>query len=78
MPAIEGATLDSKTAAQYLGISESTLRQGRMNGERKAKCPVPPYIKMGRKILYLRCDLDKFLHNLRIDSRSEGNSRRTK
>jgi len=54
-------TLTSKQAAEYLNISDSTLRQGRMDGRRENRLDPPPFLKIGRKILYLRCDLDSWL-----------------
>lgn len=51
----------SKEAAEYLGIAESTLRQGRMDGRRENRILPPPYIKCGKKIIYLRDDLDLWL-----------------
>ena len=59
-------TLTEIEAADYLGISRSTLRQGRMNGPRSSRCPTPPFIRLGRKILYLREDLDQLLKERRI------------
>jgi hypothetical protein len=48
-------------AAEYTGLSRSTLRQGRMYGPRLAHVPPPPFVKVGRKVIYLRDDLDHFL-----------------
>jgi len=53
--------LSEAEAAKYLGLSRSTLRQGRMNGSRLCRVPPPPYAKLGRKIVYLRDDLDRYL-----------------
>lgn len=62
-------TLTTIEAAKYLGISQSTLRQGRMNGQREKRCPTPSYIKIGRAIRYRVEDLDAFLAEHRVDSR---------
>lgn len=51
----------SKEAAEYLGIAESTLRQTRMDGNRENRIFPPPFIKCGKKIIYLRDDLDHWL-----------------
>lgn len=59
--------LTTKAAAIYLGISQSTLRQGRMNGARDKRCPTPPYIKIGRAIRYRIDDLANFLSEHRVD-----------
>ena len=53
-------TLDHREAAGYLGIADQTLYNWRSQ-ERG-----PDYIRLGRKIAYLRSDLDKFLENNRI------------
>lgn len=59
-------TLTEIQAALYLGISRTTLRQGRCEGRRDNRMPPPPYIKIGRKILYLRADLDRWLTTYRV------------
>lgn len=48
-------------AAEYLGLSRSTLRQSRMNGVRERHVSSPPYVKIGRSIRYLKSDLNKWL-----------------
>jgi len=53
-------------AATYLGVSKISLRQGRCDGRRDNRMPPPPYVKLGRKILYLREDLDFFLATHRV------------
>ncbi len=50
-----------KEAAEYIGMSSSFLRQGRMNGHRETRTPGPRWIKVGRTILYLKEDLDAWL-----------------
>ncbi len=57
--------LTEAEAAVYIGCSRSTLRQGRMEGRRKGHFPCPPHVKLGRKILYLRDDLDRWLEENR-------------
>ena len=49
-------------AARLLGISRSTLRKGRLNGPRSGRMETPPWISMGRRILYRFDDLREFLH----------------
>jgi len=44
-----------KGAAQYLGVSEAWLRKARQD---KAG---PPYVRIGRTIIYRKADLDEFL-----------------
>lgn len=58
--------LSESEAATYLGISKITLRQGRCEGKRDNRMPPPPYVKIGRKILYLRDDLDRWLEMYRV------------
>ena len=52
-------------AATYIGMSRSFLRQARMDGERFNRTPGPPFSKIGRKVLYLRDDLDTWLEEHR-------------
>ena len=53
--------LSESDAAIYLGISRSTLRHGRSEGVRANRMPSPPFVRLGRKIVYLRDDLDGWL-----------------
>ena len=57
-------------AAEYLGISVSVLRNGRrrrfMDGETEGRLIPPPHIKAGKKVLYMKDDLDKWLENHRV------------
>ena len=52
-------------ASQYIGMSRSYLRQGRMNGDRENRTPAPPYLKIGRSVRYLKEDLDTWLEQFR-------------
>lgn len=54
-------------AAIYLGVSRSTLRHGRCEGRRDGRMPPPPFVRLGRKIVYLRDDLDAWLAQNRCD-----------
>ncbi len=60
--------LTEKQAAPYIGMSRSFLRQSRMNGKRQNRTPGPPFLKIGRKVLYLAEDLDSWL----LEHRHEG------
>jgi hypothetical protein len=60
--------LTEKQAALYIGMSRSFLRQSRMNGKRENRTPGPPFLKIGRKVLYLAEDLDAWL----LEHRREG------
>lgn len=53
-------------AALYIGVAPITLRQGRCDGRRERRIPPPPFVKIGRKVLYLRDDLDRWLENSRV------------
>ena len=59
--------LTEKQAAPYIGMSRSFLRQSRMNGRRQNRTPGPPFLKIGRKVLYLAEDLDTWLLEHRHD-----------
>jgi hypothetical protein len=65
LAALSGSTrprlLTEKQAARYIGMSCSFLRQSRMNGRRQSRTPGPPFLKIGRKVLYLAEDLDAWL-----------------
>jgi len=60
--------LTETQAAPYIGMSRSFLRQSRMNGKRENRTPGPPFLKIGRKVLYLAEDLDAWL----LEHRREG------
>jgi len=60
--------LTEKQAAPYIGMPRSFLRQSRMNGRRQHRTPGPPFLKIGRKVLYLADDLDAWLLEHRHES----------
>ena len=49
-----------KDAADYLGVASQTLYNWRCRRHG------PDYVLMGRKIIYLRNDLDKFIESKRV------------
>jgi predicted DNA-binding transcriptional regulator AlpA len=59
--------MNEREAAEYTGLSTSTLRQGRMNGLRQRRCPTPAFVKLGKAIRYKPEDLDAFIEANRID-----------
>jgi hypothetical protein len=59
--------LTETQAAPYIGMSRSFLRQSRMNGKRQNRTAGPPFLKIGRKVLYLAEDLDTWLLEHRHD-----------
>jgi hypothetical protein len=58
--------LSEKEAADYLGISAHTLRQGRCDGQREGRMPIPPHYKIGKKIIYMEDELAVWLLKFRI------------
>jgi predicted DNA-binding transcriptional regulator AlpA len=61
-------------AAIYAGVSESLLKQGRMTGPRARRLDVPRHIKLGgKKIVYLKEDLDSWLDAHRDANGAEKN-----
>ena len=59
--------LCEEEAAAYLGISRSALRKARMNGPRRGHIPPPTHVKAGRRVIYLREDLDAWLDQHRVE-----------
>jgi predicted DNA-binding transcriptional regulator AlpA len=57
--------LRTPAAADYLGYAESTLEKKRLTGDG------PPFIKLGRVIVYDTRDLDSWLAERRARSTSE-------
>ncbi len=57
--------LRTPAAADYLGYSESTLEKKRLTGEG------PPFIRLGRAIVYDTRDLDAWLAARRARSTSD-------
>ena len=62
------AVRDEIEAAAYIGLSTSNLRKGRMNGKRAHHAEPPPYLKLGRRIVYLKADLDAWLLSHRVEA----------
>jgi predicted DNA-binding transcriptional regulator AlpA len=58
MPTID-TTLRPAEAAEYLKLSESTLAKLRCRGGG------PEYLKLGKRVVYAKCDLDKWLAGCR-------------
>lgn len=58
------SALPPKQAALYSGISKSFLAQDRhdkLNGRKNGRTSGPPFVKIGRKVLYRVEDLDAWL-----------------
>jgi len=58
--------LTEKEAATYITMSQSFLRQDRMNGYRDGRTRGPDFIKLGRSIRYRKEDLDNWLAQHRV------------
>jgi predicted DNA-binding transcriptional regulator AlpA len=61
------AVFSELEAAAYTGLSTSNLRKGRMNGRRENYVEPPPYLKLGRRVVYLKADLDAWLMSHRVE-----------
>ena len=70
---VRGA-MDEAGAAEYLNVSRSFLRQGRMNGDRTNRAPAPPHVRCGRMIRYRLLDLDEWLSRHLVPSPSTGSN----
>lgn len=57
----EQSRFSHKDAAEYLGIATQTLYNWR--NKRRG----PDYVLMGRKVIYLKTDLDHFIESKRIN-----------
>ncbi len=58
--------MSEEDAARYIGDARISLRHGRCEGRREHRMPPPPYIKLGRKVIYLKDDLDRWLEMYRV------------
>ena len=67
---VQSRAFSEKEAAQYIGMSLSYLRKDRMDGILPGRLPGPRWAKLGKRVLYLRDDLDVWLerHLVRRDS----------
>ncbi|MBU0513663.1 MAG: helix-turn-helix domain-containing protein [Proteobacteria bacterium] len=63
---IPPAVFSTKAAARYLGVSPQSLARWRITGQG------PHFVKAGRRVVYLRADLDRWLLSRRRLSTSEG------
>jgi hypothetical protein len=63
LPKTDQPTLDTHQAAAYLGVAYVTMRNSRTTG---LLCGVrtPPFRKIGRRVVYLRTDLEQWLNDL--------------
>lgn len=68
-PSNQQIAVNEVAAAEALGISTSALRKARMNGARSNRLPPPPYVKIGRRVVYLIDDLRAYLERHRAPVR---------
>ena len=61
--------LTAKTAARFVGLSESTLAKLRLNGNG------PVYCKLGRRVLYRPVDLEQWLQSRVVRDTSDAGAR---
>ncbi len=58
--------VDTRRAAELLGMSRRTLEKWRGEGNG------PPFLKLGRRVLYATADLEAWVRSRRRRSTSEG------
>lgn len=58
---------NEKQAASYIGMSVSFLRKDRMSGDLPGRTAGPAWGKIGKRVVYLRDDLDKWLESSIVD-----------
>lgn len=54
---IEKQRFNVREAGEYLGVAAQTLNRWRMN-----EGDGPPFVKLGRRVVYERSDLDEWLN----------------
>ncbi len=62
---MQKAVFGTLEAATYLGFAEQSLRKMRMDGDG------PPFVRMGRKVVYRISDLDAWLEARVVTSTSQ-------
>lgn len=63
------SVLDANAAARYLGLSASTLAKMRLSGN------TPAFLKLGRRVLYRRVDLEAWLESRVAHNTSDADAR---
>jgi hypothetical protein len=66
----EAAFIDPRAAAIRMGVSASTLAKWRMSGDG------PGYVKLGRRVLYSKAVLAKFIASRALPNTSADHARR--
>ena len=65
IPSTQPQRLDTIRAARFIGVSKRTLEKWRYEGGG------PPYLKLGRRVLYCLADLEEWISRQRRFSTSE-------
>ena len=63
---IESRAFNEMQAAKYIGMSVSFLRKDRMNGILEGRTPGPRWGKVGKRVVYLKDDLDAWLQYILV------------
>jgi len=63
---------NEKATAAYMGVSCATLRKRRLLGQ------PPPFIRIGRKVVYRRSDIDQFLTERVVEPKAARRETNTK
>lgn len=64
-------TLNEAGASKYLGVSRAYLAAARL---RKPRTSGPPYVRQGRRVIYLVADLDAWLQRNRVTTAQAPNT----
>jgi hypothetical protein len=56
--------LDEKKAAALLGVSPSSLRKARCEGQHDLRTAMPKFTRVGGRVLYKRSDLEMWVETL--------------
>jgi len=67
----KGVFTETETA-EYISMSQSFLRQSRMDGVREGRTPGPDWLQIGRAIRYRKSDLDSWLLEHRVSPAGMG------
>ena len=68
-PPIQKATIiqrgfNEAEAARYIGMSKSYLQKDRTEGALAGRTPGPRWLKAGKRVIYLKDELDRWLEAL--------------
>ena len=66
--------LTETQAAEYIGMSKSYLQKDRTEGSLAGRTPGPRWLKAGKRIIYLKDDLDRWLESLYADKQEKSSN----